>query len=122
MAVNKQLLEKARRLGAEMASEPAVRAFLVAKQALDESKEVNDLIRDREQHAKKVAELSQAGKAVEPGDKRKLQEAEVELSRHPIIKELTRRQADYLEVTQAVQRAMNEALAEAAGVAGQPDA
>ncbi len=122
MAVNKQLLEKARRLGAEMASEPAVRAFLVAKQALDESKEVNDLIHDREQHAKKVAELSQAGKAVEPGDKRKLQEAEVELSRHPIIKELTRRQADYLEVTQAVQRAMNEALAEAAGVAGQPDA
>ena len=105
-----QLIELARRLGRQMAGHERTSLLKTAQEKLQADSEANDLLKEYQQQAERISQLERDGKPIEPEDKHELQDIEAKLSGSPTISELTRRQADFLEMTSKVKRAIDAEL------------
>ena len=105
-----QLIELARRLGRQMAGHERTALLKAAQEKLQADAEANDLLKEYQQQGGRISQLEQDGKPIEPEDKHKLQAIEAKLSGNATISELTRRQADFLEMTSKVKRAIDGEL------------
>ncbi|MEP0845911.1 MAG: YlbF family regulator [Phycisphaerae bacterium] len=109
------LVNQARALGEAMARNPRIQAYIAAQQAVAADASARGLLGNYQQHAEQLHRLEAAGKPIEPEMKRKLAEFEQSLASNDVLKNLMRRQADYIEVMNRVNQAMEGAMAERMG-------
>lgn len=85
--------------------------MMSARDAMEKSLSDRQLLSEYEDHQQKLYELESAGKPIEPDDKRKLAALHAKVVGSPVIKQLLKAQADFLELMNAVsQRIEHEAL------------
>lgn len=106
-----EILDLATRLGKRIALDPRAASMLDAQVSLENSLSDRQLLADYEQQQRKIYELEAGGKPIEPDDKRKLADLHAKVVGSPIIKNVLRAQADFLELMNNVsQRIEQEAL------------
>ena len=105
-----KVIELARNLGREIAADERAISLKKAQEALNQDKEAQELIKQYQQQAEKIHQLEQQQKPIEVGDKHKLQEIELEIGKNENIKELTRRQADFVEMMNRVKETIDSEL------------
>jgi len=105
-----QLIELARRLGKQVALNERVVLLKKAQQIVNDDDYARELILEFQKQVEKIRQLEQEQKPVEVDDKHKLQEIEQKISIHEPLKELSRRQADYLELMRKINQAIHEEL------------
>lgn len=106
-----ELLSQARKLGEAIAATPKVRGFLEAQAAVADDAEAQRLLADYQKHANEMQTLASQQKPIEPDLKHKLAACEQAMASHESLKKLMRAQADYIDVMNAINRAMEEPLA-----------
>lgn len=107
-----ELIDKARALGEALARNPRVREHAAAQKAVRASVESQRLLREYQQHVEHVHELEAAQRPIEVADKRKLADFEQKMAGDEALKRLMRAQADYVELMNQVNQAMDAPLAE----------
>ena len=112
MAEVRNLLDQARALGEAIAGHPLVQAFTAARAQVEKDTEAQQLLKAYEDQARRVRRLEAEQKPIEVADKHKLAECEQKMASNEALKELMRRQADYLALMNQVNRAMETPLAE----------
>ncbi len=105
-----KVIELARTLGRQIAADERAISLKKAQEALNRDKDAQDLIKQYQTQAEKIHHLEQQQKPVEVEDKRKLQEIELKISQNENIKELTRRQADLVEMMNKVKETIDSEL------------
>ena len=106
-----EILDLAGRLGKRIADDGRAKAMVAAQTALEQSLTERQLLNDYEGQQQKIYELEIGGKPIEPEDKRRLAELHGKVVSSPVIKQVLKAQADYLELMTAVsQRIEQEAL------------
>ena len=106
-----EILDLATRLGKRIAQDARASLMVDAQVALENSLTDRNLLGEYERQQQKVYELEAAGRPIEPEDKRKLADLHGKVVTSPIIKQVLKAQADFLEIMHAVsQRIEQEAL------------
>jgi cell fate (sporulation/competence/biofilm development) regulator YlbF (YheA/YmcA/DUF963 family) len=111
MAEIQELVDRARALGEAIANHPDVRAFAAARTRVEKDAEAQQLLKAYEEQARHIRRLEAEQKPIEVADKRKLAECEQRMASNDALKELMRRQADYVALMNQVNRAMEAPLA-----------
>lgn len=109
-----ELLTKATELGRQIAEHGRVKAVAAARKSIADNKEAQELLNRHAEAVEKIAKLRQQQKPIEPEDKRTLAETEAAMAAHPLFKELLRTQADYIDLMNQVNRAIEAPLIAAA--------
>jgi cell fate (sporulation/competence/biofilm development) regulator YlbF (YheA/YmcA/DUF963 family) len=105
------ILELAEKLGKQVAADPRGQNFAKARAAFEANLEARRLVGDYEKQQQKMAELEMSGKPIEPEDKRRLAALHQNVTAHPVLKDLMKAQADYLEMMTLIsERIEREAL------------
>jgi len=104
-----EIIADATALGKKIADHPRSKAFFEAARAVAADPAAQKLLKDYQQTAEKLHALEAAGKPLEPDDKRKLAAAQAELVSNEKLKMMLRTQADYLELMNRVQAAIDAA-------------
>jgi len=111
------ILEMAGRLGKQVAADARAQRLAKARTAFDGNVEARRLIDEYERQQNKVAELEMTGKPIEPVDKRRLMDLHQQVISSPVLKDLLKAQADYVEMMALIsERIEREALGSAAAV------
>ncbi len=105
-----QLIESARQLGRKIAAHERTVLLNKAQKAVNEDSEAGGLIGEYQQQAEKIRKLEQEQKPIEVEDKHKLKEIEQKISINDKLKELTRRQVDFVEMMQKIKQAIDNQL------------
>lgn len=105
-----RVLELARTLGEAIAASERYQALRKAEAAVEKDEEAVKLQKEYAEVAKRIHELEQAGKPLEPEDKRRAQTLKETLARNGNIQEVTRAWADYNEMIQKVNKSIFEKL------------
>ncbi len=113
------ILDLAKRLGRRIAEHPRAAAYLEAQKALRDDLEARALFEQFHKQIEHIRSLERSGKPVEVADKRKLEECEQRIASNPTLKRFMRAQADYVELMNRVERAMHDAISEAAATRAQ---
>lgn len=108
------ILNLAKRLGRRIAEHPRTAAYLEAQKALRDDLEARAVFDQFHKQIEHIRSLERSGKPVEPTEKRKLEECEQKIASNPTLKRFMRAQADYVELMTRVERAMQDAISEAA--------
>jgi cell fate (sporulation/competence/biofilm development) regulator YlbF (YheA/YmcA/DUF963 family) len=111
MAEMTELLNQARTLGEAIAANPKVKSFLAAQADVSADAEAQRLLADYQRHAQEMQQLASEQKPIEPELKHKLASCEQAMASHESLKRLMRAQADYIDVMNAINQAMEEPLA-----------
>ena len=107
---------------ARIAQDPRASHMVTAQVALENSLSDRQLLADYEQQQQRIYELEVSGKPIEPNDKRKLADLHGKVVGSPVIKQVLKAQADFLEVMNSVsQRIEQEALARVGGAGKDKD-
>ena len=106
-----ELLDRARALGEAIANHPHVQAFAAAREKVEKDAEAQQVLKAYEEQAQHIRQLETARRPIEVADKRKLAECERKMASNDALKELMRRQADYVALMNQVNRAMEAPLA-----------
>ncbi len=109
------IIADARALGKKIADHPRTRAFMTAARAVAENQEAQAIMKRLQEQAEKIHNLEQSGKPIEVADKRALANAQGDAAGHGLLKQMMKTQADYLEMMQRINAAIDEAAAAAAG-------
>ena len=104
------IIAKARELGKMIGGNDRTKAFLTAAKAANEDKAAQEVMRAYQTQAEKMQRMEYEGKPIEPDDKRKLAESQVAVASNARLKELSRLQADYLELMNKVNDAIEESI------------
>lgn len=115
MAELADLLKQARALGLAIAENPKVKAYLEAQAAVRDDAEARRLLDTYQQAATRVQQLSAERKPIEPELKRTLAESEQKMASQASLKRLMRAQADYFDLMNRINNAMEEPLQRPAG-------
>lgn len=107
------IIADARALGKKIAEHPRMKAFMTAARAVAEDNQAQDLLKRYQQQAEKFRGLEQANKPIEVGDKRALADSEAQVAGNELLKTMMKSQADYLEMMQRINAAIDEASANA---------
>jgi len=108
-----EILDLAGKLGKLIAADPRAKRMSDAHAALEESLDDKRLLSDYEKVQREIHTLEQAGKPIEPDDKRALADLHAKVAGSEVIKALIKAQVDYAELMQAVsQRIEQEATAD----------
>lgn len=118
MPSKEELLQQATALGAALAEHERVKAFLAAQQAVQRDAAAQQSLRAYSEYAQLIHTKEAQQQPIEPEEKHKLAELEQELSASDIVKELMRRQADYLELMREVNDAISAPIGAAAKAGG----
>ena len=105
-----QLIELARRLGEQITRHERFTLLKQAQSDVNEDTEAKELITQYQQHAEKIRQLEIQQKPVEVEDKHKLQNIEAKISTNERLKELTRRQVDFVEMMQKIKQTIDDQL------------
>jgi len=106
------IIEHARQLGKKIASHPRTVEFLNAARSVAEDSEAQGVLKAYQDQIEKIRGLESSGKAIEPEDKHKLVDSEAKVAGHDKLKLMMKHQADYLEMMNRVNQAMDEAIQE----------
>lgn len=109
----REAIERARALGETIARHERTLAFLAAQQALEHDADARRLLDAYQQQAERIHQLELARQPVEAVDKHKLRELQSEMAGNGAIKDFIRRQADYVDLMNTVNRTMEETIASA---------
>lgn len=101
------LIALAKELGKKIAAHSRTAAFTAAAKEVAADREAQQILRDYQDHADKLGQLQESGKPIEPQDKHRMAELEGKIATHAKLKVLMRAQADYLELMQQVQMAID---------------
>ena len=105
-----RLIELARNLGRNIAEHERFLEFQKARQTVNDDPDAAELIKSYQDQAARIQKRESENQPIEVDDKHKLRELEAQIASHPILAELTRRQADYIELMRKVNRALEEQL------------
>jgi cell fate (sporulation/competence/biofilm development) regulator YlbF (YheA/YmcA/DUF963 family) len=105
-----ELMDKAGALGQAIAAHPRMREYNAAREAVEKDADAQSLLRDYAKQAERIRELERNQKPVEVADKQKLAEIEGRMAGNDAFKRLMRCQADYVELMNQVNRAMEAPL------------
>jgi len=105
-----QVLQLAEQLGAAIAGHERHKALEEAEKAVENDERAKELTEQLRSQGEKIAKLEQEMKPIEPDDKRKLQELQVEIASHQTLKDFSKAQADYAEMMSKVNQKIQEAL------------
>jgi cell fate (sporulation/competence/biofilm development) regulator YlbF (YheA/YmcA/DUF963 family) len=98
------IIADARSLGKKMA----------AARAVSEDKEAQETLKAYQTQMERIQELESTGKPIEVADKRKLADCEAAVAGNDKLKEMMKRQTDYMEMMHRINNAIDEA-SQAAG-------
>ena len=104
------IIAKARELGKLIGDHQRTRAFITAAKAASEDKGAQEVMRDYQKQAEALERLQMEGKPIEPDMKRKLAEGQLAVASNARLKELSRLQADYLELMNKVNDAIESSI------------
>ena len=108
MSDSQELIEQAGRLGQAIAQHARVRAYFDAQAAVSRDAAAQELLKEYQAAAQRVTQLQQSGKPIEVADKHKLGEIEGRMASNDALKTLMRAQADYFDLMDRLNRAMEE--------------
>lgn len=106
------IIEHARQLGKKIASHPRTTAFMTAAKAVAGDPEAQAVLKAYQDQIEKLHGLEKAGKPIEPEDKHKLADCEGKVAGHDKLKQMMKHQADYLEMMNRVNHAIDETIQE----------
>ena len=107
----RDVLDKARTLGEALAAHPRIREYTAANRAVADDATAHSLLQSFGEQAARIRELEASQKPVEVADKQKLADIEKRMSANDALKRLMRAQADYIELMNRVNEAMEAPLA-----------
>ena len=105
-----QLIALAERLGRQIAAHERTIRLKEAQKTASVDTEAHALIEEYQQQGEKIRQLEAQQKPIEVADKHKLQEIEQKISINEKLKELTRRQVDFVEMMRKVKQAIDNQL------------
>lgn len=108
--MNDLLIKLARELGRKMAEHERAQLLWKAQRAVNEDTEAIALLEDYQKQAEKIQKLENENKPIEVEDKHKLREIEENISLNDKLRELTRRQVDFVEMTRKVKQTIDAEL------------
>jgi cell fate (sporulation/competence/biofilm development) regulator YlbF (YheA/YmcA/DUF963 family) len=100
-------------LGKQIAAHERTRAFLEAARTVAADAEAQNLLREFQTQLEKIRAQEHGGQPVEPADKQRLVTLESQVASNEGLKRLMRSQADYLEMMNRVNDAIESAVQEA---------
>jgi len=106
-----KVIEMARQLGEKLATHERTLLLKQAQKAVSADPAAIELIKQYEEQAKKIQQLQEEQKPIEVEDKHKLREIEEKISTNATLKEMTRRQVDFVEMMRKVKEAIDKQLA-----------
>lgn len=104
------IIAKSRELGKLIGAHERTKAFVAAAKAASEDKSAQETMREYQKQAEALQRLQMEGKPIEPDMKRKLADSQVAVAGNQRLKELSRLQADYLELMNKVNDAIEESI------------
>lgn len=107
------IIAKAHELGKLIGAHERTKAFITAARAANEDKAAQQVMRDYHMQAEALEKLQMEGKPIEPDMKRKLAESQLAVASNDRLKELSRLQADYLELMNKVNDAIESSIGNA---------
>jgi len=107
----RDVLDKARALGEALAAHPRVRDYTAANRAVADDPHAQNLLKSYTEQADHIHTLEATQKPVEVADKQKLADIERQMAANEALKLLMRSQADYVELMNRVNEAMETPLA-----------
>ena len=103
------IIAHARELGKRIAAHPSCASFMTAARAVAEDAEAQETLKAYQEQMKKIHDMEQTGRPIEPDDKRKLAESQTKVAGNEKLKEMMKRQADYVEMMNRINQAIDEA-------------
>ena len=105
-----ELIDMASELGKKIAANQRTKTLKKAQQAAQDDSDAGKLLEEYQAQAQKLQTLQEQQKPIEPDDKRKLADLETKISANPALSELSRRQADFIELMRKVKQAIDAEL------------
>jgi cell fate (sporulation/competence/biofilm development) regulator YlbF (YheA/YmcA/DUF963 family) len=105
-----ELISMARQLGKKLADHERTAKLKAAQKSITDDPTASQLLQDYQKQVEKIHKLEQETKPIEPEDKRLLAELEGKIAANKIFADLTRRQADFVEMMQKVKQAIDNEL------------
>jgi cell fate (sporulation/competence/biofilm development) regulator YlbF (YheA/YmcA/DUF963 family) len=105
-----RVIELARQLGDAIAETDRFKAFAAAQKAVSADASLREIDAKLRAQQEKIDKLLEEGKAVEPEDKRELENLQNTLRTSDALQDLARAEANYAEMMSRVSRAINEPL------------
>lgn len=104
------IIAKARELGKLIGANERTKAFMAAAKAVSDDKAAQDVMREYQKQAESMQRLQMEGKPIEPDMKRRLADSQLAVASNASLKELSRLQADYLELMNKVNDAIEGSI------------
>jgi len=105
------LLTRAAALGESMAKHPRVLSFNAARQGVKADPAAQKLLQEHQAHLQHLHELESNQQPIEVAEKQKLKDIELRMAGNDALKQLLRTQADYIDLMNRVNQAMEGPLA-----------
>ena len=105
-----QLIEMARRLGQKISQHERTTLLKQAQQEVNSDPDTARLVEQFQKQIDKIHSLEQQQKPVEVEDKHLLADLEKQISTHPQLSNLSRRQADFVEMMRKVKETIDNQL------------
>ena len=106
------IIADARALGKKIAEHPRMKEFVTAARAVAQDTEAQETLKTYQRQAEKIHSLEASGKPIEVADKHALADCESKVAGNDLLKKMMKTQADYLEMMQRINGAIDEASAE----------
>ena len=110
--MNNEIIELAEKLGKAIAQAPQAQGLREARGELSKHPDVQQLLKDYQAQAQKIAKLEDENKPIEVDDKRKLQDLQIKLVSDETFKKYTAAQVEYVDLMRKVNSALQKPLAE----------
>lgn len=105
-----ELISMAQQLGKKLAAHERTAKLKAAQKAINDDPAASQLVQEYQKQVEKIHKLEQEVKPVEPEDKRLLAELEGKIGTNALFADLTRYQADFVEMMQKVKQAIDNEL------------
>lgn len=105
-----RLIELAQQLGRRIADHERTTLLKQAQKDVNDDPDAVKIIQDYQQQADKIHRLEHEHKPIEVDDKHKLTDLETQISTHPKLAQLTKRQVDFVEMMQKVKAAIDNQI------------
>lgn len=106
------ILALTERLGKAIAESPQAQKLTEARTSIDNDPELQKLLQDYQQQARKIQQAEQQGQPVEVDDKHLLSELQTKLANSDEFKAFSAAQVDYIDLMRKVNAKLSECLAE----------
>lgn len=104
------IIHHARELGKRIASHPRTTAFMTTARAVAADADAQTVLKSYQEQVERLRRLEAEGKPIEVDDKHKLADAEARVAGNDKLKAMMKHQADYLEMMNRVNHAIDEAI------------